>query len=321
MTKKRKKGNSLKFIPKNYIVIDIETTGLNLNDNEIIEIGALKVSNNEIVDKFSSLVKPKKFAVIDGEKKYIDDFIMQLTGISNDDLNSAPGIKNVLEEFLDFIGKDILAGHNIDCFDLNFLYDAFQHNLNYTLDNDYVDSIKISRKLFPNFPNHKLKTLCNEFNIKHTPTHRAIQDCKSTFYCLNEIKNYCKDNNISIEKLFKKRKTKKHEQNLIPKTNFSTDFDKDNFFYNKNIVLTGKLKHYERKKASQILINLGANVQRNVTKKTDILIIGSFEYVNNIKGNKTSKQKKAERYKLNGQDIDILNEETFYNLINENNEK
>ena len=108
-----KKGQSLLLFPNEYIVFDIETTGLDASYDEIIEIGALKIKNNEIVDKFTSLIKPKY---------PIDEFITELTGITNEMVKDAPLINEVLPRFIDFIGDEILVGHNIN-FDINFVYD------------------------------------------------------------------------------------------------------------------------------------------------------------------------------------------------------
>lgn len=112
------KGKSFIALPLDYTILDIETTGLDFEYCEIIEVGALKIRGGEVVDRFSSLVRPQN---------QIDDFITDLTGITNEMLESAPTFSEISKDFYNFVSNDILVGYNIN-FDVNFLYDAFQEN-------------------------------------------------------------------------------------------------------------------------------------------------------------------------------------------------
>lgn len=98
---KRNKGKVLRDWQNNYVVIDCETTGLNPEYDEIIEFAAAKIRNCEIVDTFTTLIKPKR---------KIDDFIEDLTGITNEMLLGAPTIKEVINDISSFIGNDIIVG-------------------------------------------------------------------------------------------------------------------------------------------------------------------------------------------------------------------
>lgn len=109
-----KKGDSLLAAAENFVAIDIETTGLFPDCDEIIELGAVRYRSGEAADRFSQRVKPET---------PINDFITRLTGISNEMLADAPSIERVLPEFTVFLGSDILVGHSVN-FDINFLYDA-----------------------------------------------------------------------------------------------------------------------------------------------------------------------------------------------------
>jgi DNA polymerase-3 subunit epsilon len=118
------KGKSLIAFPTDYTVIDIETTGLDLFYNSIIEVSAIRVRNSEVQDKFSSLIKPPKhYSFEDSDYYYVDEFITKLTGITNEMLDDAPEVTEVLPEFVESIGDDILIGHNV-IFDINFPYAA-----------------------------------------------------------------------------------------------------------------------------------------------------------------------------------------------------
>jgi DNA polymerase-3 subunit alpha (Gram-positive type) len=175
LTKEKEKKQTLvdsnfkKSIPQTYVVIDFETTGLNPQRDVIIEIAAVKVKNHKIVDTFSQLVKPKK---------QIPDMIVNLTGITNDMVANAPSINRVLPKFMNFIGKDVLVGHNID-FDSKFLSAACQRaQITYT--NRVSDTLELSRRTLPWANNHKLTTVCRELGITNKNAHRALSDVKAT---------------------------------------------------------------------------------------------------------------------------------------------
>ncbi|MCT0045371.1 3'-5' exonuclease [Lactococcus lactis] len=105
------KGKSLLQFPEEYVVIDIETTGLSPQWDEIIEVAALKLLNGEIVDKYQTLLKPS-FPV--------DPFISELTGITNKMLETAPIFDDIYQDLQHFIGDNILVGHNVN-FDINLI--------------------------------------------------------------------------------------------------------------------------------------------------------------------------------------------------------
>lgn len=176
------KGQSLLLFPSDYTVVDIETTGLSSSDCEIIEVSALKVRSEKIIDSFSSLAKPKNG---------IDSFITQLTGITEEMTQNAPDLINVLKNFYDFAQKDILLGHNVN-FDVNFLYDNLLRCNGVVLDNDFVDTLRIARKGLPFLVNHKQVTIAQYFGISTTGSHRALRDCEICNQCYLNLKKLCK---------------------------------------------------------------------------------------------------------------------------------
>lgn len=178
LNKEIKRGKNLNIFPSDYTVIDIETTGLSAKYNEIIELSAIKVRNNNIIDKFSTLVKPNC---------NINAFITKLTGITNDMTKDAPNIKDALLKYINFIGNDIVVGHNVN-FDINFI---FHNHLNYhkkEFSNDYIDTCKISRKLCPT-KHHKLDDIAKFYKIDATGHHRAENDCLMTHGIYQAMKN------------------------------------------------------------------------------------------------------------------------------------
>lgn len=177
------KGNSLIKDLDNYVVLDIETTSLDSYYGEILEISAVKVRNKKEVEYFSELIK------INNEVGY---FTTRLTGITNEMmLNEGKELKEVLQNFKKFLGDDIIIGHNVN-FDINFIYDSMQDNLDEYLSNDYIDTLRISRKILPNLKHHKLDDLIDYFNLTKRNEHRALNDCVLTNQVYINLVKYLK---------------------------------------------------------------------------------------------------------------------------------
>lgn len=173
----RKKLN--KFVD-DYVLVDIETTGLSPITDEIIEIGAIKVKQNKIVDKYNELIKVNR---------EISPFITNLTGITNEMLQTGKNPITVYKEFIDFIGENVIIGHNVN-FDLGFLTDKCKKYINYNLTNDYVDTMYLARRLVKDTMNYKLGTLAEYFNVSYEGAHRGLKDVEITYEvynCLRKI--------------------------------------------------------------------------------------------------------------------------------------
>ncbi len=164
----RKKGKYIQTFIDDYVVVDIETSGLNTPDGEIIEIGAAKYRGHQLIDTFQVLIRPTK---------PISPFITQLTGITNNQLLEGMDIRDALVLFLLFLGQDVMVGHNVS-FDLNFLYDACLIHLGVVLNCDYLDTLRLSRT-YLTLKNHKLTTICQSLNIK-PGGHRGLNDAIAT---------------------------------------------------------------------------------------------------------------------------------------------
>ncbi len=167
---KIKKGSSLIEDLDNYTVVDIETTGLNWNFNKILEISALKVRNKKVVEEFSKIINPHE---------PIPYFIKRLTGITDDMVANALELESVLKDFKEFLKEDIIVGHNVN-FDINFLNNSFKKVLGESLTNDYIDTLRIARKLLPDLYHHKLDDLIQYYGITARNQHRALNDCVLT---------------------------------------------------------------------------------------------------------------------------------------------
>ena len=307
---REEKGKSLIASPDSFIVLDIETTGYLPEWDHIIEVGAIKYDHGVEIARFSSLIQPPFV-----DEGYIDPYITELTGITNEMLASAPAIENILPKLYDFLGNSIIIGHNVN-FDINFLYDNFEEILEKPLSNDFIDTMRLSRNLHPEEKHHRLSDLCERYALDYSSAHRSIKDCELTFSCYNKLLSEINDTFDNFDSFLQSR-IKHSSQGVKAKDIHSekTEFDITHPLYGKVCVFTGTLEKMLRKEAMQLVANLGGINGDSVTKKTNYLILGNNDYCKTLKDGKSSKQKKAEKLKLEGNDIEILPETVFYELL------
>lgn len=178
------KGKALCCFPDDFVLLDIETTGLSPDYEDIIEISAIKVRDNRVVDTFSELINIKR---------PLSPFITSLTGITDKMLSCGDCAENVLYRFLDFAGNDIVMAHNAN-FDINFLYDKCLDKLGRIFDNDFVDTLKLARKLLPQLTHKNLDALADYYNIPPRKEHRALGDCEMTLEIYYRLKKQAEKN-------------------------------------------------------------------------------------------------------------------------------
>lgn len=178
----QKAKNLLNFVD-DYVLVDIETTGLSPINDDIIEIGAIKVVQNKIVDTYNELIRINK---------RLPDKIVSLTGITDEMLRNGRMPSTVLKEFVNFVNDNVIIGHNVN-FDLGFLCDKCKKYLDYNLNNDYIDTLYLARKLVPNSINHKLGTLAKYFNISYAGAHRGLKDVEITYEVYNNLRKLSKN--------------------------------------------------------------------------------------------------------------------------------
>lgn len=168
---------SLIKYPENYVVLDIETTGFSPENDEIIELSALRVVNNNVVEEFSELVNPER---------YVSSYITNLTGISQQMLYNASKIPDVLNRFMEFVSDSMIMGHNVT-FDIGFIDNKLKKHFNSDFNNDYIDTLKIARKMLPNLKSKKLGMIAQHFNFNTDGMHRGLKDCIVTNMCYQKF--------------------------------------------------------------------------------------------------------------------------------------
>jgi DNA polymerase-3 subunit alpha (Gram-positive type) len=179
-----------------FVIFDIETTGLNKQKDDITEIGAIMIRNKQIISRYSSLVKPSK---------EIPEIVVELTGITNEMVKNERKIDEVLPEFLDFIGDRPLVAHNA-IFDIAFIKRE-TNKMDIDFNPTVLDTMTLSKMLLKKIKRFRLKTVANHLKVSLEGHHRAINDAATTalifikllkrleekgVFTLNEINNLSK---------------------------------------------------------------------------------------------------------------------------------
>ena len=162
------KGRKLNNYVSDYIVFDLETTGINTGIDEVIEISALKVYHGKIVEEFTSLVNPGRSIPYSATK---------VNNISDSMVQDSPPFSVVLHDFLDFADNIVLVGHNIHTFDMKFLYRDADRFYGRLVPNDYVDTLSLARTYLGHLSHYKLTDLADYYGIATKGAHRALNDC------------------------------------------------------------------------------------------------------------------------------------------------
>lgn len=154
---------------KTYVSFDLETTGLSEEKDYIIEIGAVKVKDGKVIDRFAKFLNPPV---------PISNSITNLTGITNDMVKNAKPTKEIIEDFITFCDDYFLLGHNIQ-FDYKFMK-TYAMRYGFSFEKEGIDTLKIARKVHKNLESKSLGCLCTHYNIINASAHRAYHDALAT---------------------------------------------------------------------------------------------------------------------------------------------
>ncbi len=245
-----------KIDEEEFVVFDIETTGLNSHTNKIIEIGAVKIKAGRIIDRYSQLINPGIS---------IPYHITEITSITNEQVANQPKIDEVIGKFVEFIGDAVLVAHNAP-FDMGFIKRDIKEYLNIDLENSVIDTLQMARDLFPDFKKYGLGDLNKSLGLALEKHHRAVDDSQATanmfIIFLEKYKEkgieYLKDINKGFEVNIKKQSLK----NIMVQV--KTQEGLKNMY---KLVSEGHIKYFGNKKA---------RIPKSVLKENrEGLIVGS----------------------------------------------
>lgn len=174
------RGKRISRYVSDYVVFDLETTGVSTRKDEVVEISALRVKAGTVEEEFTSLVNPGM---------PIPHSASSVNHITDDMVKDAPFFREVLEDFLEFAGSMILVGHNIHSFDMKFIWRDAEKYYDRTVENDYIDTLPLAKMYLGQLPRYRLGDLAEHYGIATAGAHRALADChmnQKVFECLGK---------------------------------------------------------------------------------------------------------------------------------------
>lgn len=243
-----KKGREMR---KNYIALDLETTGLSPRKDHILEIGAVRVEDNEPVEKFACFVDPGIL---------VPAHITQLTGIDTAMARSGEQLRPAMEKFLEFCGDSVILGHNIS-FDFGFLQQNAA-NLGKTFPCLGIDTLQLARKFLPQLPSRRLGDLCTYYGIRQTRQHRAFEDASAASLLYQRL---AEEFGEGQEKSFEPVRLSYAVKKESPITNSQKVYLNDLAKYHKielNVVLDTLTKSQASRMIDGILLQYGRIIKR-----------------------------------------------------------
>ncbi len=220
-----------------YVAVDLETTGLDPKRDKIIEIGAVRVIDGQIRENYETFVNPYRM---------LEERIIMLTGISDQQVNKAPGIGEVIEGFLKFAKGLPILGHHV-IFDYSFLKRAAVNN-GHCFECQGIDTLKLARRFMPGEEKKNLRAACGYFGVEQNCIHRALADAIAAHRLYLEMaKRYGEKEPDAFGSQALIYKVKKEQ----PATKRQKEHLQDLLKYHK-IVLTVQTDHLSRNEISRI---------------------------------------------------------------------
>lgn len=204
---------------KDYVAFDLETSGLNCEMDEIIEIGALKVKGGKVAERFNQLIRPKV---------PVTPQITAITGITNEMLENAQPVEKVIPEFILFCRDEIMLGHNV-MFDYKFTK-VYAKRYGLPFEKKGIDTLKIARKVLPDLESKSLGALCEHYEIVNQAAHRAYHDALATAKIYHMLAHFYEE---KYPKLFEPENLIYHQKKVSPATTKQKAYLKELLKYHK----------------------------------------------------------------------------------------
>lgn len=295
-----------------YIVLDIETTGLSHSKDKIFQIAANKYVNGKLHSRYHTYLNPG-FP--------LNPYITQLTGITTAMVASVPAIQEVKQAFLDFIGNAPLVGHNIYAFDVPFL----RAQLHVDICNTLIDTLTLSRNVFPGLPSYSLEFLDQALHLSDLDHHNAANDILITDALYHACQSpekyqaYLADKDALSKIPIKSKSPYFHQIDIHAFTPTDSAAIPDTPLTGRNIVFSGAFS-MSRESMMQIAVDVGAVLKTSASRKVDYLVVGAQDTRFTDENGMTGKLRTATALNDSNQaNIKILDEKAFLFLATKSN--
>lgn len=290
-----------------YVVFDLETNGLQHN-SAILEVGAVKISNGIITDKFKSYAYT--------EDKF-NGFAARVHNIDKRDIRKAPQLDAVLGEFMDFTEDTVLIAHNATGFDSKVLnYHVGTHGIPWSP--EYLDSLDLAKAVLPDNDKYTLESLIGQYQILHQdiPLHRAYTDAWLLSHVVSHLRveqGFMLDGEYGL--------FLDSWNNYFPEEEASTPINMgkevEAIFKGAHVAITGEFEDYKKEDLIDAIKSLGGAYQKGVTRKTTLLLSadGKYNFITGEKQESTNKEKRAQELIEKGQELSIISESELVKLL------
>lgn len=258
-------GKKLFTAVNDYTVVDLETCGLYGEERKkIIEISALRFRDDKLTETFSTLINPEI---------HIPNKVTLKNNITDEMVSDAPVIKDILPKFIDFIGNDILIGHNIEAFDYKIISELSKELLGISVSNSYIDTYRLAQRCLPELPNHKLETLAQHLELSIDGMHRSEYDCTVTQQLYLSLKPLCGE---VISPSFYSEKPKTKSKYSYARVNPSAT--SNNLLLGKTCIVYGAFQQLSTEQIKNLFDVIGARFVDFFCYSADVLILGEEMY-------------------------------------------
>lgn len=248
-----------------YTVVDLETCGLYGEERKkIVEISALRFRDDKLTETFSTLVNPQIHIPIKATL---------VNNITNEMVADAPIIEDVLPKFIDFIGTDVLVGHNIGNFDYKIIYDLSNELFDKSISNPYIDTYRLAQRCLPELENYKLETLVQYLGLSIEDMHRSEYDCIITQKLYLSLKPLCGE---VISPSFYSEKPKTKSKYSYARVNPSAA--NNNLLLGKTCIVYGAFQQLSTEQIKNLFDVIGARYVDFFCYSADVLILGDEMY-------------------------------------------
>ena len=280
---------------KDYIILDVETTGFDRKYDKIIEIAMLKVKDGSIIQEYQSLVNP---AFIE----WPTDEIAPVSNITNEELKNAPLFDDIVDDIINFMEDLPFVGHYAN-FDIAFIARELEAR-NITKDMFYYDTVSICKSVFPGLKSYKLSEVVAYLDIQENNTHRALDDVYATFKVLQ----------ICIEKYIENYEEEKKQKQIQKKIELAERKQKfsPSPLYDIGFAFTGEFS-VDRNDMINALKNVGGLEKERITKQCKYLVKGNIDEI--LAAGMGKKLRETEKLIKDGADIKIISEKEFWDMI------
>jgi DNA polymerase III epsilon subunit family exonuclease len=275
-----------------YIVLDIETTGLNRDFDKIIEIAWVKYKDTHEIQHYHSLVNPEQ---------HIPDSASNINGITDNDVKDAPTYSEIKKIIASDILGNTIVGHNIASFDLIFIKNLLSGESG---ELNYIDTLKLAKHAFPGLKSYSLKNLCNSLKLPISSSHHALDDVLAT----NELFIRCQSE--IAKKMEAERRQRKLEKERIAAER-ATKYANSPLL-NIVFVFTGDFEN-NRQQLESLVNSVGALKRDGVSRNTDYLVVGKID--NLPEWALKRKYGRAKELQSEGKKVQLISEQEYLKLI------